>query len=138
MRTYGASAWLALGERSALRFDGTVFAWDDSYQSYEAELTLPLYFVRALQGPFVEPGLSLRRTRGTPFVSNLQVDELEAPRGRWRHLRGPTVLVGWHWRLGERAHVAAAFGFAVLGASGGPADERVSTPNGYLRVGRTF
>lgn len=135
MNTYGASAWLALGEHSAVRIDGTVFSWGDQYESYEAELTLPLYPVRTFQGPFLEPGLSLRRTRGNPFVSTLE-DPPSLPSAR--QLRGATLMFGWHWLLGERAHVAAAFGFAVLDESGARDEERESIANGYLRMGVTF
>ncbi len=139
METYGASAWLALGEHSALRVDGTVFSWETGYESYEAELTLPLYLVRAFEGPFIEPGVSLRRTRGTPFMSDLEFDALggaDAP--RQRRLKGPTLLFGWHWLLGERAHLAAAFGVALLEDSDARYDGRESTTNGYLRLGVTF
>lgn len=139
METYGASAWFALGEHSALRVDGTVFSWETGYESYEAELTLPLYLVRAFEGPFIEPGFSLRRTRGAPFTSDLEFDEFGgADTPRQRRLKGPTLLVGWHWLLGERAHIAAAFGFAVLDESGARYQERESIANGYLRMGVTF
>lgn len=139
MDTYGASAWFALGDHSAVRIDGTLFSWEIGYESYEAEVTVPLYPLRTFRGPFVEPGFSLRRTRGYPFTSDLEFDSIEGSQEpRQRHLKGPTLLFGWHWLLGDRAHAAAAIGVAILEDSRARYDARESTTNGYLRLGVTF
>jgi hypothetical protein len=136
MGFYGISATVALSEHTALRADGTYIRLRDDYQSYEFELGLPIYLVDRFDGLFIEPGLSLRRSRGSAFVSTL-----ENPPPRYRdqpvsHLRGANLLVGWHWMSDSGVNLAVAAGLAFLTEVDEMHDETVEpVANGYLRLG---
>ncbi len=124
---YGLSLSHAVSNHIAVRGDGNLFReleGDDS--GYEFGLTLPMYFKRVYQGPFVEPGVLIR-----DFDSS---DDRGA-------FVGPQVNVGWHWTFDSGMNVAFAVGAArrmnterdEFGYSGDSVE-----PTGYFRIGYAY
>ena len=133
---YGLSASLALSGHTALRADATYVRIHDHYESYELELGLPIYPLRRFRGPFIEPGLAVRQSRGGIFVDSL----VDPPPGYSElpaeHLRGANLLFGWHWMSDNGVNLAIAAGFALLYEAAD--DDFDPTPNGYVRLGYAF
>ena len=59
---YGLSVSHAVSPNIAIRADGNYFDIDDE-SGYEIGLTVPIYFKRVYQGPFIEGGLMVRTAR---------------------------------------------------------------------------
>ena len=133
MGFYGLSVSQAINGHVAIRGDANLFRPIDSEtHGYEFGATLPLYFKRVYQGPFIEPGLIVRDLN-TSDGSNAFV--------------GPQVNFGWHWTFDSGMNVAVAFGLArrmtsEMGARS--ADDFDSSPEspiepvGYFRVGYAY
>ena len=124
---YGLSISHAIHSNVAIRGDANLmrpFGSDTS--GYEVGATLPLYFKRVYQGPFIEPGLIVRsfdNERGETFT-------------------GAQVNFGWHWTFDSGLNFAAAFGLArrlnqTMSDEYGDTGESIQ-PVGYFRVGYAY
>ncbi|MBK7539997.1 MAG: hypothetical protein IPI49_32515 [Myxococcales bacterium] len=111
---YGMSATVALSRHTALRADGTYVRLRDDFESYEFELGMPIYPLAPFHGPFIEPGVSLRRSRGSAFVNGLEDPPPRYSDRPVSHLRGATFLFGWHWMTDSGVNLAVAAGVALL------------------------
>jgi hypothetical protein len=127
MGFYGASLSYAFHDNIALKGDVTAFSEDGSGFT-EFSLTAPLYFRRAYQGPFIEPGLMSR-----------EYDDGDSE-------RGPQVMVGWHWTYDSGWNMAMAIGGGRDFSNDSDYDDEYGYEdeddepffNGYFRVGYAF
>lgn len=132
--SYALSASVVVSDHVAIRADG-----QHSPYLWSASLGVPIYLDRALQGPFVEPGIGIRRYAnmgqlGVAVVgSTAGIGMLGASSAYPREL-GPQIMIGWQWMFRGGVHLAAAIGAARAGTSSGP----VAVPENYLRVGFAF
>lgn len=119
---YGLSVSHAVSSHVAIRADGNLFRLEHA-SGYELGLTLPIYFKRVYQGPFVEGGLMVR---------DLHDNDDAMPEAQV----GPQVLFGWHWSFDSGANVAFALGsFRPVG------DDKTSDDvefAGYFRLGYAY
>jgi hypothetical protein len=124
---YGLSVSQAVSNNFAIRGDANLFRELDGDDSgYEFGVTVPMYFKRVYQGPFIEPGLLIR--------------DFDAADDRGAFV-GLQVNVGWHWTFDSGMNFAFAVGTArrmntqrdEYGYSG-PSVE----PVGYFRVGYAY
>jgi hypothetical protein len=124
--SYGASVSYAFHSNFALRADANYFnevGGDD--HGLELGLGLPIYFRRAYQGFFLEPGAMYRRTREAPMAAVNTV--------------GPQVLAGWHWIWDSGLNVAVALGGGRNFSSTTTRDDQDDLfVNGYVRFGYAF
>lgn len=124
---YGLSLSQAVSSNFAIRGDANLFnELDGSDSGYEFGLTVPMYFKRVYQGPFIEPGLLVRDF------------DAEDDRGAFV---GPQVNIGWHWTFDSGMNVAIAIGAArrmnTERDEYGYAGDTVE-PTGYFRVGYAY
>lgn len=120
---YSGSLSFAVSERVALRGDVSVFSYsrpEDSERYTEVGLGVPIYLVRAHQGPFLEPGFISRdwMKRGVTF--------------------GPQLLAGWHWSLSWGLSASAAIGGGYDVSEEDHEIEDDAFLNGYARIGYAF
>ena len=125
---YGLSVSQALSDNIAVRADGNFLSLDGD-TGYELGLTVPIYFKRVYQGPFLEGGLMVRK------VSNDECDWDGNCMAREPSI-GPQVLFGWHWTFDSGANVAMAFG-AMRPMNKSTSSEDVE-PAGYFRIGYAY
>jgi len=86
---YGLSVSHAVSPNIAVRADGNIFNIDDE-SGYEIGLTVPIYFKRVYQGPFLEGGLMVRQfdEQDCDWDGNCMPASPNV---------GPQVMFGWHW-----------------------------------------
>jgi hypothetical protein len=120
MGFYSLSLSHARTDHVVLRGDGWYYEGDDySGSAYQVSFNAPIYFRRAYQGFFIEPGVTLRENGSDAYF-------------------GPHVLAGWHWRWDSGLNTAFAFGVGrKLGESNDAFGER-SFGAGYWYVGYAF
>jgi opacity protein-like surface antigen len=120
---YGARGSYALHQNVAVAVDVNYFnAVDGDDHGFEGSLGVPIYFRRAYQGAFLEPGVMFRRVKDAAMAAENEV--------------GPQVLVGWHWMWDSGLNVSAALG---AGRNfGSNSDDNPLFVNGYLRFGYAF
>jgi hypothetical protein len=125
---YGLSISHAIHHNVAIRGDANVLRpFDSNTSGYEFGATLPVYFKRVYQGPFIEPGLIVRT-----FDSSSSSDTFT----------GAQVNFGWHWTFDSGLNFAAAFGLArrlnqqTMDEYGDTGDK--IEPVGYFRVGYAY
>ena len=124
---YGLSVSHALSQNIAIRADGNLFDIDND-KGWEVGLTVPIYFKRVYQGPFLEGGLMVR-----------QLEDNDCWEGSCMQPSpnvGPQVMFGWHWSFDSGANVAMAFG-AFRPMNDGKTKDDVE-PAGYFRVGYAY
>lgn len=124
---YGVSVSHAVSEHIALKGDVTIYNIVDTDTSgIEFSAALPIYFRRAYQGAFLEPGLMMRSFSDDDEDYHSSSDPSVT--------FGPQVLFGWHWTWDSGLNVAAAAGV------GRDLDDNDAEPffNGYFRVGYAF
>jgi hypothetical protein len=130
---YGLSVSHAVHNNVAIRGDVNFFDIRDSNtKGYELGASLPIYFKRVYQGPFMEPGLIVRE-----FSNNDGFCDFDC--GNNKSI-GPSIVFGWHWTFDSGLNVAAAIGVmrninAQMNEFGGNSDIE---PSGYFRVGYAF
>lgn len=134
---YGVSASYALSNNIAIRGDVNVFSLDGT-KGYEYGISLPIYFKRTYQGPFLEPGIIARGFSNTYDSSCYDCSSYDSNDDS---MVGPEILFGWHWSFDSGLNVAAAFGAArnmnaKMDQYGSTTDE--VTPAGYFRIGYAF
>ncbi|MBA3819771.1 MAG: hypothetical protein H0X17_12820 [Deltaproteobacteria bacterium] len=127
---YGVSVSHAVHKNVAIRGDANIFALDGE-SGYEIGASLPIYFKRVYQGPFIEPGIVVRDLdddESCDWDGNNCMDTKTV---------GPEMLFGWHWTFDSGLNVAMAFG-AVRNL--GPKREYESgiEPAGYFRIGYAY
>lgn len=120
---YGLSVSTAIHTNVAIRGDVNYIKPPGSDgEGYEVGASLPIYFKRVYQGPFIEPGVIMRGDGGD--------DESV----------GPSVVFGWHWTFDSGLNIAAALG--VMRNMNPQMDEFIGDsgvePSGYFRVGYAF
>jgi hypothetical protein len=124
---YGVSVSHAIHSNVAIRGDANLMKpFGSDTGGYEFGATLPVYFKRVYQGPFIEPGLIVRS-----FDSY-----------RDETFTGAQVNFGWHWTFDSGLNFAAAFGLArrlnqTMADEYGDTGESI-TPVGYFRVGYAY
>ncbi len=125
---YGMSLSYAVSPNVAVRADGNIFSNEDDH-GYEVGLTLPIYFKRVYQGPFVEGGLMVRQwdSEDCDYDGNCMKAEPNV---------GPQMMFGWHWTFDSGANVAFALG-AFRPMNSGKSTDDVE-PAGYFRVGYAY
>lgn len=123
---YGISISHAVHANVAIRGDLNWFDFDD-HSGHELGVSLPIYFRRVFQGPFLEAGL-VARNLGTRCYdcSDSGNDSI-----------GPEVLFGWHWTFDSGFNVAMAFG-AMRNMNDHAMSSSKAEPAGYFRVGYAF
>ncbi len=126
---YSGSLSHAITDNVVLRGDVTVFSsYEEDEGFVEFNATVPIYFRRAYQGPFVEPGVMLREW------------------GYGDTTAGPQVMVGWHWTYDSGWNMSFALGGGRdFSGEDSPdsyegAYENEDEPffNGYFRIGYAF
>jgi len=122
---YGVSVSHAIHDNVAIRGDLNVYSKDGD-TGHELGASLPIYFKRVYHGPFIEPGLIVRK------VGEGDNDESGV---------GPSVVVGWHWTFDSGLNMAFAVG--AMRNVNTKMDEFGNTgndiqPSGYFRVGYAF
>jgi len=132
MGFYGISVSQALNENVAIRADANLFDIRESNtRGYEVGLSVPIYFKRVYQGPFLEPGLIVRDMDDAGDIDDGYEDND-------RPSAGPSVVFGWHWTFDSGLNVAAAFGLMrdmnreSMDEYDGGSDLE---PSGYFRIG---
>ena len=122
---YGLSVSHAVSPNIAVRADGNLFNLEND-SGYEFGLSVPLYFKRVYQGPFLEGGVMVRHFENKECSDCMQ-QEADV---------GPEVLVGWHWTFDSGANVAFAFGaFRPMNNDKTQSDVE---PAGYFRIGYAY
>lgn len=115
---YGLSISHAVHPNVAIRGDVNIYRVDGS-DGHEVGVSAPIYFRRAFQGPFLEPGVV---SRGFEHSG--------------RETVGPEMMFGWHWSFDSGLNVAMALGaLRDLNSSSRSID---AEPTGYFRVGYAF
>jgi uncharacterized protein DUF3575 len=134
---YGVSVETALNDNLALRFDANYLSIRESNSTgYEVGASLPVYFKRTYQGPFIEPGIIIR---GFHHNNTDQAFAGDASSSQDKAHVGPSVVFGWHWTFDSGLNVAMAFGMMrnmntdQMSSSGDDIE-----PSGYFRVGYAF
>lgn len=125
---YGLSVSHAVSQNIAVRADGNLFDMEGD-SGYEIGLTVPIYFKRVYQGPFLEGGIMVR---------DLHDSECDWDGGCMEQSPnvGPQVMFGWHWSFDSGANVAMAFG-AFRPMNDGKTRDDVE-PAGYFRIGYAY
>lgn len=131
---YSASASVAITDHVVLRGDGTYYDIVDSdTHGFQLGLSAPIYFRRAYQGVFLEPGVMIRSlSHGAESYTD---DTFEV---------GPEILLGWHWTWDSGLNVAIAAGLGRNLSSpddtngDGYANDDPVFVDGYLRFGYAF
>jgi hypothetical protein len=126
MGFYGISVSQAVSDNIAIRGDANLFDIHESNtRGYEVGGSVPIYFKRVFQGPFLEPGLIVRDMHD-------EGDDDSRPSA------GPSVVFGWHWTFDSGLNIAAAFGL-MRDMNRESMDEYDSgsdlEPSGYFRIG---
>ncbi|MBA2544595.1 MAG: hypothetical protein H0V17_33440 [Deltaproteobacteria bacterium] len=130
---YGLSISHAIHNNVAIRGDVNLFDLRDSNtKGYEVGASLPIYFKRVYQGPFIEPGLIVRELGNQGFCDFDCTNTKSV---------GPSVVFGWHWTFDSGLNIAAAFG--LMRNVNAKMDEFSSSnndtePSGYFRIGYAF
>ena len=124
---YGVSVSHAVSPNIAVRGDANWIDVDGE-SGYEIGLTVPIYFKRAYQGPFLEGGIMVR-----------QVDNDDE--GCFDCMKdspnvGPQVMFGWSWLFDSGANVAFAFG--AFRPMNNDKDQNDVEPAGYFRLGYAY
>jgi hypothetical protein len=118
---YGVSVSHAVHANVAIRGDVNLFRIGGS-EGHELGLSIPIYFRRVFQGPFLEAGLIARN-----FDDDCgSCDNQETI--------GPSVVFGWQWSFDSGFTLAMAFG-AMRNINNGSDDPE---PSGYFRIGYLF
>jgi hypothetical protein len=117
---YGVSVSHAVHANVAIRGDVNYFDLDGE-TGHELGLSVPIYFRRVFQGPFLEPGLVTRNFH----------DNCDGCNNR-EHV-GPEVLFGWQWSFDSGLNVAMAVG--AMRDMGGSSSSSNAEPAGYFRIG---
>ena len=121
---YGLSISRAVHANVAIRGDVNWFEIK-SDTGHEIGVSVPIYFRRVFDGPFLEPGVV---TRGIHYACNDCDSRDEST--------GPEVLFGWQWTFDSGLNVAMAAGaMRNLNSSSKSVDAQ---PVGYFRVGYAF
>jgi len=130
---YGLSVSHVVHPNVAIRGDANYISIDGS-RGYEVGISAPIYFKRAYQGPFIEPGLIARGELDDDDYENsycdYDCDDSDS-------MMGPEMLFGWHWTFDSGLNVAAAIGVARDLDEDDAYDSGVQ-PAGYFRVGYAF
>ncbi|MDQ3367683.1 MAG: hypothetical protein M3680_19855 [Myxococcota bacterium] len=127
---YGVSVSHAVHDNVAVRGDANIFAVDDE-SGYEIGASLPIYFKRVYQGPFIEPGIVVRDFDND---SSCDYDGYDCQDTK---TVGPEMLFGWHWTFDSGLNVAMAFG-AVRNLGEKREYESSIEPAGYFRIGYAY
>ncbi|HEU4734058.1 MAG TPA: hypothetical protein VFT22_39475 [Kofleriaceae bacterium] len=119
---YGVSVSHAVHANVAIRGDFNLFRIGGS-KGHELGVSVPIYFRRAFQGPFLEPGVIARN-----FDDDCDsCDHQETI--------GPSVVFGWQWSFDSGLNIAMAFG-AMRDMNNRSSD--TPEPSGYFRIGYLF
>lgn len=118
---YGLSVSHAVSQNVVVRADGNLFNTEED-GGYEVGLTVPIYFRRAYQGPFLEAGLMIRQLEACHSCETMEPANV-----------GPQAMFGWHWTFDSGLNVATAFG-AFRPMNDGKTVDDVE-PAFYFRIG---
>ncbi len=127
---YGVSVAHAMSDNITIRGDANVFEIDDT-SGYELGLTVPIYFKRVFQGPFIEPGVMIR-----DFGDDQDCD-WDGNCTEAKPSLGPQVMFGWHWTFDSGMNVALAMGAMRNMNKSGENNDNVE-PAGYFRIGYAY
>jgi hypothetical protein len=126
---YGISVSQAVSDNVAIRGDANMFDFDHE-SGYEIGGSVPIYFKRVYQGPFLEPGIIVRQF-GSKTACDFDCSNNDS-------LIGPEMLFGWHWTFDSGMNVAVALGAAKnLNKQMSSGSDDVA-PAGYFRIGYAF
>lgn len=125
---YGISLSHAVHDNVAIRGDANLISVG-SQQGYEFGLSLPIYFRRVFQGPFLEVGIVARDFNADDDCYSDGYGSCENDPSV-----GPEVLFGWHWTFDSGMNMAMAFG-AMRDMNHG---REYSEPAGYFRIGYAY
>ena len=125
---YGVSVSHAISQNVAIRGDANWLEIDE-HSGYEVGLTVPIYFKRVYQGPYLEGGLMVRNLQENDDDNCFDCMKSEAE-------VGPQVLFGWHWSFDSGLNIAMALGAVRdMNSSRRSID---AEPTGYFRIGCAF
>jgi hypothetical protein len=132
---YGVSGSLAVHQHVVLRGDVSWFSPVDDLDDdgfFQASLTAPVYFRRAYQGVFLEPGVLYR-------VDNEEHETSQGTAANEKEL-GPIVYAGWTWLWDSGLNVTAAVGVGrdLTGNETDLNEDSSITGDAYLRFGYAF
>lgn len=140
---YGASVSYAPHDHFTLRFDANYIRPIDSgtkIEGFELGVGAPIYFRRAYQGVFLEPGVIVRQLSYDYEDYSGSTTTLTREKAT---VVGPQVLVGWHWIWDSGLNIAIALGAGRNFSSNGESSsssryDNEIFANGYLRFGYAF
>jgi hypothetical protein len=132
MGFYGLSLSHAVSPNIAIRGDANIYNIDND-NGYEFGLSLPIYFKRVYQGPFVEPGIMVRDFDTDDNYCDPYYDDSCGSDASI----GPEVMFGWHWTFDSGMNVAIAFGAARALNKNSDYGADIE-PQGYFRVGYAY
>jgi hypothetical protein len=119
---YGISVSHAVHPNVAIRGDVNYFDLNGE-TGHELGLSVPIYFRRVFQGPFLEPGVVTRN-----FNDNCS--------GCGNHeSAGPEVLFGWQWSFDSGLNVAMALGAMRNVNNNSNSSSSGAELAGYFRIG---
>jgi hypothetical protein len=133
---YGLSISHAVHNNVAIRGDVNLIDIHDSdTKGYELGASIPIYFKRVFQGPFIEPGIIIRELDddNDDYYCDFDCGSYDENRASF----GPSVVFGWHWTFDSGLNVAAAFGIMrnVNKVESEYDYDSEIEPSGYFRVG---
>jgi hypothetical protein len=123
---YGISVSRAVHANVAIRGDLNMFDIDDR-SGHEFGVSVPIYFRRVFQGPFLEVGLVDRNMGDSCFECG----------DSGKDTIGPEVMFGWQWMFDSGLNVAMAFG-GLKNLNGDSMSSSDTEPAGYFRIGYAF
>ncbi len=133
---YDAAFSHALGQNLAASIAITGWNYDGWSQGYQIAASLPLYFRRTFQGPFLEGGLMVRTDTSDDYYEAYGYGDCYdcmtySSNDSWV---GPELLFGWHWTFDSGLNIAAAAGVVKRLGNGSSDADAI----GYFRVGYAF
>jgi hypothetical protein len=137
---YEAAVSHALSSNIALSVEVALMNEDNSNETaLQVAASLPIYFKRTFDGPFLEPGLVVRNES----VNNDDYCDDCAQPGSSTFVQ-VEMMVGWTWMFDSGLNMSAAIGVAKrVGNTNNPDDyddegDNNVSPAGYFRVGYAF
>jgi hypothetical protein len=127
---YGVSVSQAVSDNIAIRGDANIVSFE-STSGYEFGASVPIYFKRVFQGPFIEPGLLIRGSHDSYDDEYCDYDCMDD-----NTFVGPEVMFGWHWTFDSGLNAAIAVG-AARDLDKKEYGDSIQ-PAGYFRVGYAF
>lgn len=132
---YALSTSVAVGAHAAVRGDAIVGTEPDpnGHTFAQGSVSMQLFVDRTFHGPYLEPGLLVRRMPGFDYGP----DGTGPARDDDNYRIEPEVLIGWQWLYHDRFSLAAAAGVARKPSFDVPGELPYGMET-YVRIGYAF